>query len=266
MRKAIQASLGRNNNTATSTTTPPTPATTREGVESDENIKNETSSRPTRGRAPPKRLIDEVQHQSTTENHWTKLARYTKLVEAGEKIEYNDYKTLFTNPQSPLARVKIGALASMADQWNLFTTEEQKKLVGMLPQLPGHGRKEDGTYPNEDIALYLANSQAFQAECRNWQDDLAAGRFKPTWRKAAGEAMEHRAKGVMDEWKEKEREPLYGAYSQLNEMDEEKALQIHLKDLIADDLFHVGDTWWYRYSYGKASAQTQIVKELKVIS
>ncbi|KAK3079510.1 hypothetical protein LTS18_004673 [Coniosporium uncinatum] len=260
---AILASLRGDTNATTSTTTPSS-ATTLQAGENDEQGKDGASGRTARGRAPPKRLIDEVQNPSTTDSHWTKLAKYTKLVEAGEKIEYNDYKPLFTNPHSPLAWVKIGALASIADQWDLFSAEEQKKLVGMLPRFPSHCQKDDGTYQNNEIALYLANSQAFQAECRNWQDDLAAGRFKPTWRKAASEAMKQRARGEMDEWKEKEREPLYGAYSQLTGNDEHNALQIQLKDLIADDLFRVGDTWYYRRQFGKASLHLRVTKELMV--
>lgn len=97
--------------------------------------------------------------------------------------------------------------------------------------------------------LFLKSNSSFQADVRLFQEDLAGGRYEAQWLKDAQDAMDKRARGHYDDWKEKNREEFWG---QKQKMDWQalagESSQHKLSKLVMAGCFEVGDIWLLRRS------------------
>lgn len=105
----------------------------------------------------------------------------------------------------------------------------------------------------------------FRSAVRQYQLDLGAGRYDPTWLAEADAAMEERAQGKFDQWKEEQFEEFWGQKQKVDS----KALAgqsstVKLNRLIEADLCKVGDRWSYSRVFGQGKKKVLVEKEFKV--
>lgn len=100
---------------------------------------------------------------------------------------------------------------------------------------------------------------------REFQEGIARGYYDPEWRRQAGKAMEERAAGKFDEFKNKNFEQFYGQKKKLDyDALAGRSARIKLKELIDDGTFQVGDIWSYARVFGKGKGVFLIEKEVTV--
>jgi hypothetical protein len=82
----------------------------------------------------------------------------------------------------------------------------------MLPIAPEHTKETvDTDVPS--LAKLLIGNSAFKSDVTRYQDDLLNGYFDPRWQEKARAAVQERARGDFDEWKEEETELWWGQKS-----------------------------------------------------
>jgi len=104
----------------------------------------------------------------------------------------------------------------------------------------------------------LHYSNDWRDAIRQYQDDLSTGRYDPEWQRQAAEAMEQRAQGKFDKFKEEQFEEYWGqkANFDLNGGNEkgwsyERSAQIKMDQLLKDGVFKVGDIWKFTKVFEK---------------
>jgi len=124
-----------------------------------------------------------------------------------------------------------------------------------FPEFP-----DDMPIPNV-MRQVMQSNNSFQADIRLFQEDLAAGRYDPKWLEDAHEAMEKRAKGHFDDWKERNREEFWGQKQKVDwtTLSGDSA-QYTLVDLVKAGSFEVGDIWSLR----RGGQGVKVEKEAKV--
>jgi hypothetical protein len=124
-----------------------------------------------------------------------------------------------------------------------------------FPEFP-----DDMPIPNI-MRQVMQSNNSFQADIRLFQEDLAAGRYDPKWLEDAQEAMEKRAQGHFDDWKERNREEFWGQKQKVDwtTLSGDSA-QYTLVDLVKAGLFEVGDIW----SMKRGGQGVKVEKEAKV--
>lgn len=128
-----------------------------------------------------------------------------------------------------------------------------------LPELPA-----DIELPNIPKAAMKSNS-SFRADVRLFQEDLEAGRYDPIWLKDAKVAMEQRANGRFDNWKEKNREEFWGQKQKMDwNANAGESSQHSLGTLVGAGYFEVGDVWVLNRGHGRGKNSVVVEKEAKV--
>ena len=105
----------------------------------------------------------------------------------------------------------------------------------------------------------------FRNGIRLYQNDLAEGRYDPEWLRQAAEAMEQRAAGDFDDWKEREFEEFWGQKQRLD--PNARAGQsgtIKLNRLVEAGLFKEGDVFSYMRVFGRGKGKFTVEKDVKV--
>ena len=106
----------------------------------------------------------------------------------------------------------------------------------------------------------------FRNGIRLYQQDLEAGRYDPDWLRQAAQAMDRRANGDFDKWKEQEYEEFWGQKQRLD--TKARAGQsgiIKLNRLIEAGLFKEGDVFSYKRTFGRGKGKLTVEKDVKVI-
>ncbi len=130
-----------------------------------------------------------------------------------------------------------------------------------LPLLP-----EEAPLPNVPKEFVKSNN-SFLADIRLFQEDLSAGRYEPQWQKDAKIAMERRAQGDFDDWKEKNREAFWGQKQKVQWMAlAGESSQHSLETLVAAGTFKVGDVWTLSRGAGHRRDDPRVEKEAKVFA
>ena len=112
---------------------------------------------------------------------------------------------------------------------------------------------------------FLKYDPNFRRGVREFQEDLSMGRLEPKWLAAAGEAMEERARGEFDEYKENKFEAFWGQKQKLSHdalAGESTALKLDV--MIENGLFRVGDDLVFTRAIGRKDQRILIEKECKV--
>ena len=128
--------------------------------------------------------------------------------------------------------------------------------------LPPHVElDEDGSIPQG----FLKYDLDWRNALHQFQVDLEAGRYDPAWLAEAALAMEERAAGVFDSFKETEFEEFWGQKQKVKVHLSGETASLKLADLIRASLFEVGDIWSYTRKIGKPkSERIQVEKECMV--
>ena len=112
---------------------------------------------------------------------------------------------------------------------------------------------------------YLKYDSDWRRFIREYQEDLGAGRYETTWLKDAAEAMEARAKGAFDIYKENEYEEFWGQKQVLHrDILAGEAVKIQLSELVREGVLKVGDELHFRRAHNREGQSWVIEKEMKV--
>ena len=114
---------------------------------------------------------------------------------------------------------------------------------------------------------FLKYNPDFRRGVREFQEDLGAGRLDPKWQAAAAQAMEERARGDFDDWKEKEFEEFWGQKQKLSTaVLAGESTNLKLEVMVENGLFRVGDEITFCRTIGKGDNRVWLDKECKVSS
>ena len=131
--------------------------------------------------------------------------------------------------------------------------------------MPEHMLHPDGTIDMDQFWQFVKYSPIWKGTVRNFQEDLAAGRREPEWLAQAAQAMEERAEGKFDDWKEKNFEEFWG---QKQKVDTKAlsgmAASLKLDVLVKGNCFKVGDVWSYGRTF-KREGDPKIFVEKNVM-
>ncbi|KAM0797637.1 Asx homology domain-containing protein [Usnea florida] len=163
------------------------------------------------------------------------------------KVDRSDPEWLVTNENSPLANEDLHAEFSDPKTYENFTKSDWEDLRETLP--PNVPCNPDGySIP----MTFFKYDPDFRRGIREFQEDLASGRLEPEWQADAALAMEERARGDFDSYKENEFEAFWGQKQKLkHDALAGESAKIKLELLIQNGLFKVGDSFNYSRMFGR---------------
>ena len=176
------------------------------------------------------------------------------------KVDRNDPEWLVTNENSPLANEDLHAEFSDPKTYENFTKSDWEDLRETLP--PNVPCNPDGySIP----MTFFKYDPDFRRGIREFQEDLASGRLEPEWQADAALAMEERARGDFDSYKENEFEAFWGQKQKLkHDALAGESAKIKLELLIQNGLFKVGDSFNYSRMFGRGKNGVLVEKACKV--
>ena len=177
---------------------------------------SQPNARPTRHKTQPSRLRDEIDAQP---------ARPARSSRKKKKTDNWETDHLLHNPDSRLLKLAASDLKKVlldVRAWTCLSSEEKDELVSMLPGGSLPRLLEDNTEPDM-LHEYLRYNEVFADDLGRFVDQLANGELDPAWQIQAAEAMEKRARGDFDEWKEREFEEYWGQKHEYVPASDQKA-------------------------------------------
>ncbi|KAL9073171.1 MAG: hypothetical protein Q9157_004840 [Trypethelium eluteriae] len=167
------------------------------------------NSRPSRTKTRPSRLVEEIEAKPAKPS---KPAASAPAAAKGKKAEKWDADHVVHSSNSRLVRLTASQLKKVlldTRTWACLSAEEKDELVAMLPEQSLPRLLEDNTEPDM-LHEYLRYNEVFSDDVGRFLEQLEHGELDPGWQKKAAEAMEMRARGDFDEWKEREYEEYWG--------------------------------------------------------
>ena len=176
------------------------------------------------------------------------------------KVDRSDPEWLVTNEKSPLTSEDLHAEFSNPKTYEQFTKSDWEDLRETLP--PNVPLNPDGySIP----MTFFKYDPDFRRGIREFQEDLAAGRLDPKWQAEAAEAMEARARGDFDAYKEEQFEAFWGQKQKMpHGALAGESTKIKLDLLIENEIFKVGDSFSYTRVFGRGKSGILIEKDCKV--
>jgi hypothetical protein len=141
-------------------------------------------------------------------------------------------------------------------------------LLSLLPEHIHPNPVPDPTSADQTIAplpeSFVRYSTDWQDAVRGFQRDLGDGRYEPEWQAEAAQAMEERANGTYDSFKEQQYEEFWGQKQKLSyDVVTGDSAQVKLEVLVQQGLVRVGDIWKFSRGFSKPSP-ILVEKEAKV--
>ncbi|KAL8814524.1 MAG: hypothetical protein Q9223_006260 [Gallowayella weberi] len=182
---------------------------------------------------------------------------------AAKKDPY-DLEQLLTSDKSKLIDIDLhGMLArffSDPKNWAQVSNEDKGFIRSLLP--PNVELDDNGSIPDD----FWKYNPEFRLDCRNLQEDLRAGRMDPEWQREAHQAMEERAAGDFDNFKEREFEEFWGQKQKVDwKALAGDASKVRLDELLSAGLFKEGDVWSFSHTFGRRDEAVPIEKECRVV-
>ncbi|KKY23800.1 hypothetical protein UCDDS831_g02831 [Diplodia seriata] len=176
---------------------------------------------------------------------------------------------LLQDPKSKLAKADVSAILKDPRAWTSLSPAQQSIIISLLPNVPALApdpADPTASLPNIPQQMLSCND-AFRADISMFQFDLSEGRLEPEWQHDGLVAMERRARGEFDEWKEKEVEAFWGQKQKLSyDVIAGESSTVKLEELIAAGCWQVGDVWVYTRSFGRGKNAVKIEKEATITS
>ena len=123
-------------------------------------------------------------------------------------------------------------------------------------------RNDDGTVSEE----FWRYNNEWRAAVRQFQEDLGQGKYDPQWLAEGAQAMEERARGDFDAWKEKEFEEFWGQKQRVSHTARAgTATNVKLSTLVEYGLFQIGDVWSYARCFGRGDQAIVIEKDCELV-
>ena len=238
------------------------------------------SGRPVRKRTASARSLGSLEVDDESDSNVSVPAEAPAPAPRRKKsIDKFDIEHLMTSPESLLTKVNLHVRllatvsqcqandkAMMCDTrvWTSLRPEQKATLAALAPQ---HVLEEapDGSMviPNK----FLKFDQPWRQELRFFQEDLAGGRMDPKWLAQGEKAMEERANGAFDKWKEGEYESFWGQKQKFTHGATAGLGAKHKLDVLSRaDVFKIGDVWRFTRTYTLPDTKEKITidKECKV--
>ena len=176
------------------------------------------------------------------------------------KVDRTDPEWLVTNEKSPLVDEDLHAEFSNPKTYEKFTKSDWEDLRETLP--PNVPINPDGySIP----MTFFKYDPDLRRGIREFQEDLGSGRLDPKWQADAAQAMEERARGEFDAYKEDQFEAFWGQKQKLNhDALAGESTKIKLDLLIQNEIFKVGDYFSYSRVFGRGKSGVLIEKDCKV--
>ena len=176
------------------------------------------------------------------------------------KVNRSDPEWLVTNEKSPLADENLHAEFSDPKTYENFTRSDWEDIRETLPSnvpLNSDGYSIPMTFFKYD--------PDFRRGIREFQEDLASGRLDPEWQADAAQAMEERARGEFDAYKEDQFEAFWGQKQKLSrDALAGESTKVKLDVLIQNEIFKVGDYFSYSRVFGRRKDRVLIEKDCRV--
>ena len=193
-------------------------------------------------------------------------------------IEANNIEFLLTDPKSALVDFNLTvrpllpsakpftsknvlkeAVSSPAF-WPSLTEEERDSILELIPDFVE--RRDDGSVPDD---FWRFNNE-WRAAVRQFQENLSLGKYDPSWLAEGAQAMEERAHGDFDAWKEKEFEEFWGQKQKVShDARAGNATSVKLSVLVENGLFQIGDIWSYVRCFGRGDQAVIVEKDCELI-
>ncbi|RAQ61340.1 hypothetical protein COH20_004051 [Aspergillus flavus] len=175
---------------------------------------------------------------------------------------------LMTSTSSNLIYLDLVKLLAKPEAWNCLEESEKREILDLLPEDLHSNLDPSSDDPGAKIPPlpeeFLRYSNNWRDGIRHFQLDLQNGRYDPVWLRQAGEAMQQRADGKFDKFKEEEFEQFWG---QKQKMDKTLAAgqssQVKLSTLISNGVVLVGDVWKYSRAFKKGNLLVE--KEARIV-
>ncbi|EZF36366.1 hypothetical protein H109_06170 [Trichophyton interdigitale MR816] len=199
-----------------------------------------------------------------TASNKRKSARGTK------KNPWVDEAFVMTSEKSPLVDIDLAKLFAKPEAWTCLDEEEKKEILSLLPESV-HPDAEPSTENPDGIIPPLPGeflrSTVWRDATRQFQLDLANGKYDPQWQKQAHKAVKERAEGKFDAKKERDFEAFWGQKQRYHtNVPAGDSATVDFKTLVTNGVFEVGDVWKYSRSQGKGAGKFLVEKELAVMS
>ncbi|OJD36406.1 dynein heavy chain-like protein [Diplodia corticola] len=176
---------------------------------------------------------------------------------------------LLQDPKSKLAQADISAILKDPRAWTSLSPAQQSRIISLMPDAPTLApdpADPTASLPNIPQQMLSCND-AFRADISMFQFDLSEGRLEPEWQHDGLVAMERRARGEFDGWKEKEVEAFWGQKQKLSyDVLAGESSKVKLETLIAAGCWEVGDVWVYTRGFGRGKHAVKIEKEATITS
>ncbi|KAL8709022.1 MAG: hypothetical protein Q9225_007518 [Loekoesia sp. 1 TL-2023] len=171
---------------------------------------------------------------------------------------------LLTSSNSRLIDIDLhGKLASFfsdPQNWAQLSDTDKDFIRTLLP--PHVELNDDGSIPT----TFWKYNPEFRLDCRNLQEDLRSGRMDPEWQRQAAQAMEERAAGKFDDFKEREFEEFWGQKQKVAwDVLAGHASKVRLEELLKEGLFRVGDVWSFGHTWGSGEDAVRVEKDCKIV-
>lgn len=143
--------------------------------------------------------------------------------------------------------------------------EEQQQILYLLPD-----HVHPHPYAGEDDKIpalpesFLRYSNHWRDGVRQFQVDLENGQYDPKWVKQAKKAVQERAAGDFDKFKEQEFEEFWGQKQKFDRsLAAGESSQVKLGTLVEHGVVRAGDTWKLSRGFGHGR-KIMVEKEAKV--
>ncbi|PGH00680.1 hypothetical protein GX51_05666 [Blastomyces parvus] len=184
---------------------------------------------------------------------------------------------LTTSTNSPLIHLDLVKLLADPRAWTCLDEDEKKEIIALLPddiqRYADPGPKSDGQEDTDTLVIpplpesFVRYSNNWRDAVRQFQSDLEMGKYDPEWQRQAAEAMEERAQGKFDKFKEEQFEEFWGQKQKLDyDVIAGESSRVKLGALVENGVVRVGDVWRYSRSFGRGREKLLLEKEVQIVN
>ncbi|PYI25361.1 hypothetical protein BP00DRAFT_409705 [Aspergillus indologenus CBS 114.80] len=178
---------------------------------------------------------------------------------------------LLTSPKSRLVDLDLVKLLRHPEAWSCLEESEKEEILKLLPDnahpnpYPPAGDPEAKIPPPPESFLRYSNN--WRDGIRQFQLDLQHGRYHPEWQRQAEKAVEERAAGKFDRFKEEEFEEFWGQKQKVDRsLVAGQSSQVKLKMLTDNGVIREGDVLTYSRVFSVSNQKILVEKEARIVN
>ncbi|EDN08642.1 hypothetical protein I7I51_00282 [Histoplasma capsulatum] len=183
---------------------------------------------------------------------------------------------LTTSTSSRIIDIDLVKLLADPKAWTCLDEDEKKEIIALLPddiqQHADPGPNAEGQEDPRNFIIpplpesFVRYSNSWRDAVRQFQFDLQTGRYDPEWQRQAAAAMEERAQGKYDKFKEEQFEEFWGQKQKLDsDVIAGKSSTVKLGTLVENGVVRVGDVWRYSRCFRKGDEKLLLEKEVRIV-